>query len=289
MAEAIPHQLQLWDGRSAGDPVGARADVVKADPAKLAAEGLARQEVFQPRGRLHLDGEPLTLPWFLAVERRRYNRHGRWIPRLLEFHKHDGESVLAVGGSLGIDWAQYARHGADVQVVPPTPAVGQAMRQHFDERHVRLRLVAAAEAAFPVENASLDVVALNYLDSACPPLDLLAREAFRVLRPGGKVILLARAWWDIDAWWGWLPWYGLLGPRSVIDPPGQSRHSARQVRQAFAAFGESRCSRRHLRRAEVPHICRIFPLPLLERIVGRVLVFKAFKPISAARPASLAA
>jgi hypothetical protein len=57
----------------------------------------------------------------------------------------------------------------------------------------------------------------------------------------------------------------------------------------FSALTEQRTYRRHLRRAEVPHVCRIFPLPLLERIYGRVLIFKAFKPVSAALPVPQAA
>ena len=39
----------------------------------------------------------------------------------------------------------------------------------------------------------------------------------------------------------------------------------------------------------VPHLWRWLPLPLLERLMGRVLVLKAFKPLSAALPAQAAA
>jgi len=33
----------------------------------------------------------------------------------------------------------------------------------------------------------------------------------------------------------------------------------------------------------LPHVCRLLPLVVLERLFGRVLVLKAKKPISAAR------
>src|SRR5579862_2674757 len=37
--------------------------------------------------------EPYTLQWFLEIENRRHSRHGRWLPRLLEFAKHAGERL----------------------------------------------------------------------------------------------------------------------------------------------------------------------------------------------------
>jgi hypothetical protein len=39
----------------------------------------------------------------------------------------------------------------------------------------------------------------------------------------------------------------------------------------------------------VPHLWRWLPLPLLERLYGHFLVVKAFKPLSAATAAQLAA
>src|SRR5262249_32875423 len=38
--------------------------------------------------------EPYSLQWFLNAEYQRHRKHGRWIPRLLEFGKHSGETLL---------------------------------------------------------------------------------------------------------------------------------------------------------------------------------------------------
>src|SRR5262245_59499244 len=70
-------------------------------------------------------------------------------------------------------------------------------------------------------------------------------------------------------------------PRPV--PPTAPKPSARDLRRTFARFVEHRVSKRHLRRGELPHLWRILPLVLLERLIGRVLVLKAKKPISIAR------
>ncbi len=60
---------------------------------------------------------------------------------------------------------------------------------------------------------------------------------------------------------------------------------ARSLRRMFGHFVEHRIHKRHLRRADVPHVWRWLPMPLLERLLGRILVVKAFKPLSAALPA----
>jgi hypothetical protein len=74
------------------------------------------------------------------------------------------------------------------------------------------------------------------------------------------------------------------------DPRAEAgRFSARQLRQMFGRFVEHRTYKRQLRRSEVPHLWRWAPLPLLERTMGRVLVVKAFKPLSSAISVPLAA
>jgi hypothetical protein len=62
-----------------------------------------------------------------------------------------------------------------------------------------------------------------------------------------------------------------------------------RLRRLFGAFVEHRVYKRHLRRGDVPHLWRLVPLSALERVLGRVLIIKAFKPLSAARTLPAAA
>ena len=78
------------------------------------ADRLYAGEAFHANGRIYEGAEPFTLQWFLDIENSRHGRQGRWIPRLLEFVKHGGETLLGLGNGLGTDWIQYARHGAEV-------------------------------------------------------------------------------------------------------------------------------------------------------------------------------
>ena len=58
--------------------------------------------------------------------------------------------------------------------------------------------------------------------------------------------------------------------------------TGRALRTLFTRFVEHRIYKRQLRRSEVPRVWRWVPVPLLARMMGRVLVLKAFKPLSAA-------
>jgi len=157
------------------------------------------------------------------------------------------------------------------------------VRRNFGLRELPGLFLHASPAALPLEPASIDVVSLTGLlrDGADP--QSLTDEIYRVLKPGGKVLAVLPAHYDIDYWCrGWLPWHC---PAS----PGRLAFSTRSLRRLFGRFIEHRVYKRQLRRSEVPHLWRWLPLPLLERLFGRVLVLKTFKPLSAARALQAAA
>ncbi len=78
--------------------------------------------------------EPYSLQWFQNIEALRHGRRGRWLPRLLEFNKHPGETLLCLGHGLGTDWVQYALHGASVVVCSPSHSQLGLVRRNFELR-----------------------------------------------------------------------------------------------------------------------------------------------------------
>ncbi len=231
-------------------------------------------------GRGRTRAEPFSLPWFLDLETIRHNPHRRWIPRLLEFAKHAGETVLVAGDGVGTDAAQYARNGADVLVCSPLAERLTLAQRNFELRGLKGRFLHAAPTALPLPAAAIDVVCLQGLPGGAEPGPVV-EEVYRVLKPGGKVLALLRARFDVDYWCrAWLPW--------ARPAPGPS-FSSRSLRRLFARFAEHTVCKRHLRRSEVPHLARWLPLPLLERLAGRLLLLKAFKPVSTAIGSAAAA
>jgi len=137
----------------------------------------------------------------------------------------------------------------------------------------------------PFDSASVDVVCIQGVLHQTDRPQAVIDDVYRVLRPGGKVIAMLPAYYDPaywqDALMPWLRWF-----RRPRTPHGMT---ARRLKQDFARFVDHRVKKRHLRRSQLPEVWRLFPLPLLERMIGQFLVLKAFKPVSAALAAQIAA
>jgi SAM-dependent methyltransferase len=254
------------------------------NPAEF-AEQLYAWESLKPSNGRPAPGEvtePYTLQWFLNIENQRHGRQGRWIPRLLEFAKHSGEMLLGLGHGLGTDWLQYARHGANVVVCSPSANQLALIRRNFELRGLSGRFLHAAPVALPLEDASIDVACVSGLLHEVEEPHLVVEEVYRVLKPGGKVLAVTPARYDVDFWFGvCFPWQSWLRGRALRSGP-PVKFSARGLRQLFGRFAEHRVHKRHLCRSEIPHLWRWLPRPLLERLMGRALVLKAFKPLSSA-------
>jgi SAM-dependent methyltransferase len=298
--------LRIWDGfipSSPGTPPPMTRPVGRGEemrPTALTlAERLAVRESLRGPTRSGEPSEPFTLQWFLDIEATRHGRQGYWIPHLLEFTRHAGERVLGVGYGLGTDWVGYARHGATVIASSPSAEHLAVVRRNFELRGLNATFLHASPIALPLEANSVDVACVNGLLHEIPTPGPLVDDLYRVLKPGGKVIVIAPARIDVEFWSrrATLGLVGAYGNLTAMDEPGgpwpppvaERRFTGRVLKQLFARYTESRIHKRHLRRGDLPHLWRWFPLPLMERLMGRLLIFKAFKPLSAARGENAAA
>lgn len=257
-------------------------------PARLDRPDLLHQaESLGPRPPLTGDGqpEPYSLQWFLDIEHQRHQRYGRWLPSTLEFNKHASETILVMGAGLGTDWVQFARAGANVVVCSPSTEQLEIVRRNFEQRQLAARFLHASPAQWPIDPSTIDIVYLTDLLHRYEDAQPLAEEVYRVLKAGGKVMATTPAHYDVDFWRRiLLPWRWRLGTRQ-----SKNHYTARTLRGLFHRFVEHRVHKRHLRRGDVPHLWRLLPTSMLQRLLGRTLVLKAFKPLSAAMSVPMAA
>ncbi len=297
MEGSYPGKLRVWGGWTTAvqDPPAPVPDRVPASaptPAEF-AERLYAYETLNPTPAPRRAGagtEPYSLQWFLNIENQRHARQGRWIPRLMEFAKHSGETLLGLGNGLGTDWLQYARHGAAVIVCNSSVEQLALARRNFELRGLGGRFLHATPTSLPLESASIDVACVNSLLHEGDDPQAVVEEIYRILKPGGKVLAVTPARYDIDFWFHLcFPWQRWWSERRVVSPPAQVHFTRWGLLRLLGRFAEHRFYKRQLRRGDVPHVWRWMPLSLLERLMGRVLVVKAFKPLSAAMSVHLAA
>jgi SAM-dependent methyltransferase len=298
MDAPYPGKLRIWEGwthmavQELPVPDPAHPLSGPHSPADFAARLYATEALNPnaPRPVPDAGPEPYTLQWYLNIENQRHRRQGKWIPRLLEFSKHAGETLLGLGSGLGTDWLQYARHGAAVVVCSPSADQLALIRRNFELRGLSGRFVHASATALPLEASSIDVVCVSGLLHEVHEPHVVVDEIYRVLKPGGKVLAVTPARYDVDCWTRWcFPLQSWFKAKAAQSTGPVVRFSRRELRRLFGRFVEHRIHKRHLHRLEVPHVWRWTPLPILERLMGRALVLKAFKPLNAALSVQLAA
>lgn len=279
MEREISPALKLYTGDSLGpDPF---------DPHVLATRELLRcpEALRTPR-----EMEPFSRGWFEEIELKRYTRQGEWLPRLLEFSRHRQESLLMLGPGLGTDAIQYDRHGTEVTIGVTDADPADALRQNFAARGRAVTSVHVELDRLPFHPSSFDLAYINALHPLHANLASSVAEIFRILRPGGKVFGLFPARFDVRYWHAKILPLLRFARKNIVAPGTAPGITARELTSFFSSFEKRGIWRRHLRRNELPWLWKPFPLPIMQRIMGHVLIVKAFKPISAATaPSSRAA
>jgi len=142
-----------------------------------------------PCGTKFSDAEIGTRAFFERIEAHRYEKEWH-IPAAANFANTRGLKVLEIGCGLGTDGAQFAKAGADYTGVDLTNAAIELARKRFQLFGLtgKFQVADAENLDFPDE--SFDVVYSHGVLHHTPDIDAAVQEIRRVLKPGGRAIVM---------------------------------------------------------------------------------------------------
>ncbi len=126
-------------------------------------------------------------PWYdLVLEAVTRRPREISLGRLVPGRDHD---LLLCGAGSGLD-IPHLPSGAVVTALDLTPAMIHLARRRAALSHRTARLVIGDATALPFPAGTFDAVVLHLILAVVPRPDLALAEACRVLRPGGRVLIL---------------------------------------------------------------------------------------------------
>lgn len=238
-----------------------------------------------------------TLDWYLEAEHYRYGVYGPWMPKVMEFDKHAGKKVVEIGGGMGTDLAQFARHGAVVTDFDLSAGHLEHARRNFRLRGLTGEFVHGDGENIPFPDNTFDVVYSNGVIHHTPDTAGVVRHMFRILKPGGKAIIMVYAEESWHYWreqvirlgvengnlagrsMGWIM-SGSVEKSTKGQRPLVKVYTRARMRKLFKDAGFERISivQRQMVKGELPRILGWAPVSIAGRIAGWNLILKAFKP-----------
>lgn len=142
-----------------------------------------------PCGTKFADAPPGSRRFYELVEEHRYTKEWH-IPSAAQFANAKDLAVLEVGCGLGTDGAQFAKAGASYTGIDLTDAAVELAKRRFElfDLPGTFRVADAERLDFP--DNSFDLVYSHGVLHHTPDTTAAIREIHRVLRPGGKAVVM---------------------------------------------------------------------------------------------------
>ena len=142
-----------------------------------------------PCGTKFADAPPGSRRFYELVEKHRYTKEWH-IPAAAGFAHAKDLAVLEVGCGLGTDGAQFAKAGAKYTGIDLTDAAIELAKRRFElfDLPGTFRVADAERLDFP--DNSFDLVYSHGVLHHTPDTAAAVREIHRVLRPGGKAVVM---------------------------------------------------------------------------------------------------
>lgn len=162
---------------------------------------------------LHPCGTQFThLEWgskkfFDEVERFRYETQP-FMNSIIGFDRFAGKKLLEVGCGLGTDLLQFARGGAFVTGIDLTPQSIDLVKRRFQLEGIPVDARVSDAENLPFADNSFDVVYSFGVLHHTPNTQKAIDEVFRVLKPGGKIVIMLYHKNSLHVWLG-IPLFSL--------------------------------------------------------------------------------
>jgi len=154
-----------------------------------------------PCGAQFSAATPGSRAFFDEVTAYRYRTepHLRQVTRFAEYAQKD---VLEIGCGLGLDLAQYARGGARVVGTELSEVSLQLARQCFAAYGLPGVFLVADAENLPFAEAAFDLVYAHGVLHHTPNTEKAIAEIYRVLRPGGRTLVMLYHKHSLNYYWG---------------------------------------------------------------------------------------
>jgi ubiquinone/menaquinone biosynthesis C-methylase UbiE len=156
--------------------------------------------------------------------------------KLLRFPVHKGKSVLEIGCGIGIDAAEFARHGAQLTALDLSPKNIELAKKYFAYNKLKGTFIVGNAEEMCFDDNTFDVVVAIGVFIYTPDTQKAIDEVLRVLKPGGEFICM---------FWNRISWYPLLVRLSgknfdheEKDAPLIKLYSVKEIRKMFGKFGK---------------------------------------------------
>src|SRR5213083_253852 len=142
-----------------------------------------------PCGTKFSDAEIGTREFFARIEAHRYAKEWH-IPEAADFAGARGLRAVEIGCGLGTDGVRFAKAGADYTGVDLTDAAIELARKRFELLGLRGELRVSDAENLDFDDESFDLVYSHGVLHHTPDIDAAVREIHRVLKPGGRAMVM---------------------------------------------------------------------------------------------------
>lgn len=198
----------------------------------------------RPCGSKHAAAEEGSVEYFREVEAKRQALEP-FIGRYAEFDEARGRRVLEIGVGLGTDFVRFARAGASVTGVDLTPHSVSLVRRRLALERLTGQVDLADAEALPFPDDQFDIVYSWGVLHHTPQPEAAMHEAIRVLKPGGRLVVMvysrfswvALGLWARHALGRGRPWRSLSHVVAHhMESAGTQAYTKRDVRQRLTGL-----------------------------------------------------